>query len=287
MFRQCIDLHVHIGPEVIPRKYNVDTLIQAEAGNISAMALKNHFFPTLPLIDTVPNNTNLRLIGSIVLNNAVGGVNPEAVYATSTIAQGRPFIVWFPTTNANQFLCNCEYEIAPEWVNQPGFSARKATSIKGITIAKRGEISKKAKLVCDAISNTNGILATGHISQDESMALVNYARSIGLSKIIITHPIYQKIAMSLEKQTYLANLGCYLEHCYSMYSIDRISIRRISEQINLIGAERCILSSDVGQQFSPPPSQALLDFSTKLVNEGISLQQLETMLVRNPTTLIS
>ncbi|MBI2085208.1 MAG: hypothetical protein HYT71_01710 [Candidatus Aenigmarchaeota archaeon] len=50
-----------------------------------------------------------------------------------------------------------------------------------------------------------------------------------------------KIGMPISVQKELAkNKGVYIEQCYSMYSIDKISMEKIAEQIKKIGAEKCI-----------------------------------------------
>ena len=92
--------------------------------------------------------------------------------------------------------------------------------------------------------------------------------------------------MPVAGQKKLASLGSFIEQCYSMYSIDNISIKQIAGQIREIGANYCILSSDVGQPFSKSPSEALLDFATLLFAEGITEKELRTMLITNPKKIM-
>ena len=109
---------------------------------------------------------------------------------------------------------------------------------------------------------------------------------MGITKIIVTHPIYQRINMPVEVQKKLTALGAKIEQCYSMYSIDKIPVIKIARQIKEVGVKNCILSSDVGQLFSPSPSEALEIFGGLLQKEGITLTELQTMLVDNPKLLI-
>lgn len=288
IIKSSIDLHYHIGPEIIPRKFdNVISLIKNQNNKIRGVALKNHFYSTVPFIEEVKKNNNLILIGSVVLNNFIGGLNPEAIYAASLINRA-PIIVWFPTINAKNFLEKTKYEIAKEWIQQKDFKARLSKDVKGIYIFdKKGNLNKKTFEVLKAIKKTNSILATGHISWQESKKLVKEALSIGIRRIIITHPIYQKINMSVDDQIYLAKKGCYIESCYSMYSIDKIPIDRIAFQIKKVGPDRIILSSDVGQKFSPLSSQALFYFAKLLLKEGITLDMLYRMLVKNTHKIVN
>lgn len=286
IIRRSIDLHVHIGPEIIPRKFTVPTVIAQQTGRIAGMALKNHFFSTVPFMNEI-NSSKLMLLGSVVLNNFVGGINPDAVYAASTLTK-RPFIVWFPTVSSNQFLKNSQWEIAPEWVQRKGFIARASNAVDGIDIlGANGKLKNEAMRVLKVTKQTKAVLATGHISWKESLALVKTAIALGVKKIVVTHPIYQKIAMPIAVQKQLATYGAKIEHCFSMYSIDNIPISEIASQINAVGYNNCIISSDVGQTFSPSPSEALKKFSQLLIEEDVSLGHLTTMLVDNPKKLIS
>lgn len=287
IIKSSFDLHFHIGPEIIPRKYkNVGELIENIKGKLSGIALKNHFYPTTSFINEIKNNSKLKIVGSIVLNNFVGGLNPDVIYSASILSK-KPIIIWFPTINAQNFLKKTEFEIAPEWVNKKDFKARLAKDVKGIYILdQKNNLNKKATKVLKAINKTRSILATGHLSTKESKKLVEKAINIGIKKIIITHPIYQKINMSLEDQIYMAKKGCFIESCYSMYSIDKIPIDKIAYQIKKIGSNQIILSSDVGQEFSPNPDIALYQFSKLLSKKGITPEMLYQMLVINPRKII-
>lgn len=284
VIRQGVDLHVHIGPEIIPRKYTVEKLLRSEKGKIAGMVLKNHFYPTSPLVPRTSDKPCL--FGSIVLNNFVGGLNPEAIYAASLVGP-KPLLVWFPTVSSKRFLDKSTYEIAPEWVNQKKFRGRYSHEIEGIRIANnRGRIFENAIRVLKVIKTTNSILATGHISPNESLILVNAARKIGITKVIVTHPIYQKIDMPVSMQKQLIRYGAIIEQSFSMYSIDKIAIKKIVDQIKEVGANNIVLSSDVGQTFSPSPSRALYEFGEKLTQYKITMEELKTMIVINPRQLV-
>lgn len=277
-----IDLHVHVGPEPIPRKFTTRSIALEEKGKIAGLALKNHFFPTMPMIAAV-EQSELLLVGSVVLNNAVGGLNPEIIRASAQLSPC-PIIVWFPTISAQNFLNQSTYEIPSEW---GGKNSRLSSTISGITVVDDGKIIPEAKAVLQAIKENNCILATGHLSWQEAKLLVEEAVRMGIKRIIVTHPIYQRIAMPLEVQQELAqNEGVYIEQCYSMYLIDGISISEIAMQIKAIGAEKCIITSDMGQVNSPPPSQAIKTFAELLKEKGITEQELRVMGEVNPRKLL-
>lgn len=285
IIKKAIDIHVHIGPEIIPRKYVVENLIKKEKGKIAGFVLKNHFYPTVPLVQNIEKKGKPLVFGSVVLNNAIGGLNPEAIYASSLIAK-KTFFVWFPTINAENFLNKSSYEIPKEWVGKKEFIARKSKSINGLKIVKGNQLKNETISLLKMIKKVNGVLATGHISWQESLLLAEKALKIGLKKIVITHPIYQRINMPIEIQKKLAKKNCFIEECYSMYLIDKIPIKIIARQIKEIGAQAVILSSDVGQTFSPSPSFALTKFAYLLKKESITNEELYSMLVKNPRKLL-
>ncbi|MBI3412557.1 MAG: hypothetical protein HY051_00560 [Candidatus Aenigmarchaeota archaeon] len=284
--RNFIDLHVHIGPEIIPRKFTVQKLIEEETGKIAGMALKNHFYPTVPMIKSAGERSPT-LIGSVTLNNYIGGLNAGAIESSAKISEN-PVIVWFPTINARNFLEKTIYEIPKEWCGGK-FESRPSKSVRGIAVLDgNGGLSRAATGVLRVVKENNCILATGHISWQESKKLVEEAVRIGIKKIIVTHPIYQKINMPVSVQKKLArNTGVYIEQCYSMYSIDKISIKSIAGQIKQIGVNKCIIASDVGQIKSPSPSEALEKFAVLLKREGITEEELGLMGAKNPGKLIS
>ncbi len=286
IIKQAIDIHVHIGPEIIPRKYTAQLFLDIEEEKLGGAVLKNHFYPTQPFINEIKIKSRAMLFGGIVLNNYVGGLNDQAVYASSIISK-QPIVVWFPTISAENFLNESKFEIPKEWINKKNFSAKKSNEIEPVRVTTNGKLTPNAIKVLSMIEQYNAVLATGHIAWEESVILINKALEMGIKKIVVTHPIYQRIDMPLKIQKKLAKQGCFIEHSYSMYSIDKIPINKIASQIKAVGFQSVILSSDVGQPFSPSPSKALYQFALLLNQEGISEDELFTMLVANPKNLLS
>lgn len=283
--KDFIDLHLHIGPEPIPRKFTLPELIRKESGRIGGFALKNHFYPTTPMIGTAGAQDGLELTGSIVLNNYVGGLNPDAITGAARISE-RPIIVWFPTINAQNFLSKSRYEIRPEWTGGK-FRSRLSRDVKGIRVTDAsGKLTGAARAALRAVKDNGCVLATGHLSSEESQRLVSEAIGMGIGRIIITHPIYQLIGMPIEVQKEMTGAkGVYAEIPYSMYAIDGIGMDRIARDIRGVGPEKCIISSDVGQINMPGPSAALREFADLLKGSGIGDDDIRTMGSSNPRRL--
>ena len=290
IIRQAIDLHVHVGPEIIPRKFTLPELLAYEKGKLKGVGIKNHFFPTISMSAASMAKGLPLVVNSVVLNRYVGGFNADIVRASAALSD-KSIIVWFPTLHAQQFLQSQKFEIPDEWLAPQArgrLKLRPTRSIEPLIIFDAaGEISEEVKSVLDAIQENGAILATGHLAWRESYELVKFAvKRTGLKKVIITHPIYQKINMPTRIQKELAGLGAFMEQCYSMYSIDKVPISKIAKQIRDIGADNVILSSDVGQVFSKSPSESLIEFVSLLEKEGVREEEIKTMLVRNPRRLV-
>jgi hypothetical protein len=288
--QQAIDLHVHIGPEIVPRKFTLPQLIAYEAGKLKGVGVKNHFFPTAAMDAGVAKSAKPFVIASVALNRYVGGFNADIVRASAELSK-RPIIVWFPTVHAEKFLKSQQFEIPKEWIGEKRRTVLKLRSAKSIAALRifdeRGRIRKDVQAVLNAIEECGAILATGHLSWAESRELVRFAaEKVGIKKIIVTHPIYQQINMPIEIQKELAELGAFMEQCYSMHSIDGIPVAGIAKQIKAVGAENCILSSDVGQVFSKSPSESLIEFISLLERESITEKEIKRMLIENPNKLI-
>jgi hypothetical protein len=282
-----------VGPEIIPRKFDLERLLKYEQKKIAGIGIKNHFFPTVAMQKMGVTAKKPLIIHSVTLNNYVGGFNPKIIQAAAKLSANR-IIVWFPTLSAKRFLSNQKYEIPPEWISvDPKRNIKnildKTRDAQALSIFTAGEknIRKEVLKVLQTIKKHDAILATGHISWQESRELIKIAvKKFKIKRVIITHPIYQKINMPIEIQKELANIGAFIEHSYSMSSIDGISIDKIVEQIRSVGADNCILTSDVGQIFSPSPSKALTKFAKLLLKKGITDKELKKMLIFNPKILI-
>ncbi len=290
ILKQAIDLHVHIGPEVIDRRFDLARLLDYESGKLKGVAVKNHFFATVAFSRPFARRRYPFIIDSVTLNHYSGGLNPYIIQAAAALSP-RPIIVWFPTINSRNSLSKSRYEIPEEWFSRQvtrKMYLRAANSIEGLSVLDdHGQISKETVSVLEAIKDCEAILATGHLSWSETVRLIEFAKQkIGLEKIIITHPVYQGINMPLKIQKKLAGQGALIEQCYSMHSIDRISVRKIFQQIRAVGAENCLLSSDVGQSSSLSPSEALTKFIGLLMKEGLTEREARVMLVKNPGELL-
>jgi predicted TIM-barrel fold metal-dependent hydrolase len=58
------------------------------------------------------------------------------------------------------------------------------------------------------------------------------------------------------------------------------------EAIRYVGAEHCIMSTDLGQYYNPPPAEGMRMFIALLLKNGISEREIELMAKKNPAKLL-
>jgi hypothetical protein len=275
------DLHVHTGPDSSPRLMDCVQLAEsAVARGQSGLVLKSHHIPTGPLAMLTKRFVpQADVVGSIVLNNSVGGLNP---YALKTSLGFGCKMVWMPTVSALH-----HYEHYREKGHPMGLSTDpglKLTIFSGQTENLLPEVVEILRL----IAQHNIMLATGHLSPREVVLLVDAAREEGVKSILITHPSDSLTGMSLEDQVALARKGAYLEHTLlSMMPLwHSNTLEEVIESIKKAGVEHTVLTTDFGQVHHPPPAEGLRIYGQMLIEKGFTKDQVRTMIVDNPRKLL-
>jgi hypothetical protein len=270
-----VDVHVHSDPDAVPRKLDaLDTARLAKEAGVRAIVLKNHWAPTVQLAYTVAKVVpGIEVFGAISLDRAVGGVNPEAVKQAAAFAGGKLRIVWMPTFDSE---------------NNVRFNKQ---NIPFAPVSRDGKLLPETIEVLKIIAAKKLVLATGHSSAAEDLMLVRDGKQQGIAQIIVTHPLYAPIHMSIPEMQEAARLGAYLELCGNAVlptqpPDGRIPVAEYVKTIRAIGAEHMILSGDFGQAVNPPHPEAWKQFLDILRKAGVSNSDLDLMAKRNPAKLL-
>lgn len=290
----CYDLHLHTGPEAIPRRF--DAISAGEALRTEGMGgavLKSHYYSTVPFVKMARERGLDKVWGSVVLNHYVGGLNPFAIRGSLGMkADGQELlkIVWMPTVHAEAHLKvqrskGSRYDVPPEWTGGEitGTPVDQVPPINVTDPALRPALNE----VLRVIAGEGLILATGHLSRQEVLFLVPLARSMGVERIILTHPAYETTELSVEDIRGLTALGgVYAEQSYALMPIDGLTPGDIAAYIRGVGPEHTILSTDLGQRGRMSSGEGMERFLSLLEKEGIPPSDLETMAVTNPARLL-
>lgn len=278
------DLHVHPSPDVVPRRFTDLQLAKryVEAG-MKGFGIKSHQLPTAGRAALVREAVPAcHAIGTITLNNAVGGLNPMAVEMAARMGAK---IVWFPTIdslNQETFLQRTHAE-APYGAT----ADNKTLQRKRLTILdEKGALKPEVFAIMDVIKAHDMVMATGHISEKESVILVREAAAYGVRKMSVTHVDFPCTRISLEWQKECVRQGAFLGHGYLQIATGESKLATALQEIREIGPEHFLLVSDGGQTNSIPPEEAMETYCLALLNAGFTKREVRRMVVDNPTSLV-
>lgn len=131
------------------------------------------------------------------------------------------------------------------------------------------------------------ILNAGHISPEESIVLFHAASDRGVRRIVIDHPCDPIVDATLEQQEELGRMGAYLDHGFAkLLPMWQVSLEKVRDSIALVGAGRCLASTDCGFTARPYPADALRLYGAILKVMGLDQQKVRTITVDNPRTLL-
>jgi uncharacterized protein DUF6282 len=225
----------------------------------------------------------VNVLGAITLNRAVGGLNPTAV---EIAARSGARIVWFPTVSSE----NEQHEVlaadpngkVPVWVRfeldmrAAGVAPEPVPVVDG-----SGSLLPEAHAVLEAIARNRMVLATGHLSRDETFTLVDAAVEAGVETIVVTHPEFPSQSVSPEDQVALADRGALMERAFTTAYTGKCTWEQVFAATRAVGAERSVWATDLGQVFNPPVEDGLALMADLFLEAGFSEEEVRVMAVEN------
>jgi hypothetical protein len=286
LLQGAFDTHVHISPDVVPRKIDDLTLARrfAELG-LAGFLLKSHYTSTAERasVVTAAAPEGVSVLGSITLNRAVGGMNAVAV---EIAAREGARTVWLPTVDSvNESGEETEFPPGakvPVWMELQRELRAAGIAIEPVpVIAGDGSVLPETRSVLETIARNGLLLATGHLARDEIFAVVDAAVEEGVRDIVVTHPDFPSQSLSFDDQRALAERGALLERCFTTPHTGKTTWEHIFEAIRATGAEHSVLSTDLGQTANPPVEDGLGLMVDRLLEAGFDEDDVHVMAVRN------
>jgi hypothetical protein len=278
LLRGAIDMHLHSGPDVFPcRVEALEAAKQARQVGMRAIVLKNHSYPTTPLALTVSQLVpEVTVYGSMCFDYEIGGLNPDALEKQAGMGAKIAWMPTFSSSNSRSAMRKLGLDLKGE-----GFSI----------LDKQGKLLPQIGSILDILKKHRMVLASGHISPKEGFALVEKAREMGIEKIVITHPSdfeFVEQAYTVEELCRLGQMGAFIEQTtVSLLPTEFChSPQERVKTIKSIGVEHCIMSTDLGQYWNIPPAEGMRFFMATLLRNGLSTDEIETMVKRNPSRLL-
>ena len=279
ILRGSIDMHVHHGPDaLLQRRLDaLETAKQAREFGMRGIILKSHDYPTAALAHLVNQLVpEVSTFGGLCLDYESGGLN---TFTVETSAKLGAQVVWMPTFSAANSRSKAADALGIK------------LSGEGITILQGGKLVPEVTDILHIIKDYDIVLASGHLSPRETFALVEEAKRIEISKVIITHPLERGVVeefLGLEAQQQLANEGAFIEHCFLtlMPTGGKLDPGQMVAAIRAVGAEHCIMSTDFGQIYHPPTPEGMRMFIGTMLRYGLTQAEVELMVKVNPARLL-
>jgi hypothetical protein len=275
LLQGAVDTHVHSSPDLVERKLDDFELArQARERGMAGIVLKNHFFTTALRAQLVSIQVpGIALIGSIVLNQPQGGINPWAVEAAG---RGGAKVVWMPTAHSENQLA---HESAPGVRPHPAAMHLPGRHAGVRVFNDDSLLTADTEAVLEIIRDRGMVLATGHLTPEEVDRLTARAVEIGLRKIVSTHPDLPAISMPVELQKKLAERGVYFERTFNVTrpQYNTLTVAQLAARIREVGIGSTIMATDFGQPTSPLPAEGLEMYVQGMLENGISADQVRQM----------
>jgi len=150
------------------------------------------------------------------------------------------------------------------------------------------DIRSDVKQILSLIAENDAVLDTCHLSAEESAALIDTARDIGVQKIIVTHPNCSINLMTIAEQKALADKDVFLHYAFlpCMPLFDRQHPKDILKMMAAVGFDHCMMFSDFGQVVNPSPVEGYKMFVASLLALGMDPADIRKVAAENPARLL-
>jgi hypothetical protein len=270
----AVDLHVHGGPDVVPRRHSdVELARRAQAAGMAAIVLKSHVESTVGRAAAASEATGFDVHGGIVLNPGVcGGIDPEVV-RTSLELGAR--VIWMPTTASAAHL-----------ERFPGAAPGASRPAPRAAVLER----TAARDICRLVAEAGALVASGHLGSEETELLAEEA-SVAGARLLLQHPDYTVPGLSAEAQAELASRfpTATFERCAFVASPgapEPLPVERMVEAMQAVGLDRNVVSSDLGQPANPAYPEGFASFAAALESAGVAREDLVSMLSTRAASLV-
>lgn len=274
-----IDMHVHTNPDLRLRAYDDFELMEAAIRvGARAIVIKTHQGTTQDRAylcnrhnQIVHGGTNdFTMFGSITMNRQVGGINPKAVDTSLKLGAK---VVWLPTQSARGQMTKMGQDVS-----------------QCVDMVRDGKVVPELLDVFKMINEHDAVLGTGHVTPEEAFVVVEAARDAGVKKIVITHPEWWIVGMSVEDQVRLVkDYDVILERCYAQNMGGgkyKSNLPDNVDIINLVGYKNVMCDTDGGQTENPHWEIAMEEYMQYLADHGIPMEHIYHMTHTIPAGLL-
>lgn len=311
----AIDIHVHAGPHIFSGPRRVDPIqaaTQARDAGMQAIVLMDVFQMSNGIAWLVNRAVpDFKTFGGLILNTIYGSMNPRAVKTAIHYGDGAKFISF--GAHSTYYQAAREGRVTEDGKFVPLselYSKFRVEELeRAIQIPLDGppgaELDEILQLIAE---NPHIFMNTGHVSPEEAVRLVDWAQEYGIENVLVASNVTQIAHMDQLK--YMAAKGAFIEYTLCAYThttsvpkthyyVEReysatdegsgpISggLRLVAEQIQELGSDSCIISTDFGAYALPEPVEGLREFIASLLDLGVPADDIRKLIKINPEKLL-
>ena len=315
LLRGAIDIHVHAGPHIFSSPRRVDPIqaaIEAREAGMRAIVYMDVFEMSNGIAWLVNRHVpGITTYGGLIMNTVYGGMNPRAVRTALDYGDGAKYVSF--GAHSTHFQASREgHSVDGKFVPLselfPKFKTEELD--RCIRIPLNEEPGPELDEILSLIGERPEVfMNTGHVSVAEAQRLVDLAPRYGIRKILVASSV-TKIATIDELRRLIAG-GAYIEHTLAAFthttpipkthyyvekeyvSIDegmpggtKAGVDTVAQQVQELGAQHFILSSDLGVYTLPTPVEGMREFVACMLDLGVVPDDIRTMIVSNPMRLL-
>ena len=285
----AVDCHVHACPHINSRRLDVfEAVRQAAAAGMAGIGLMDNFANSsgyAALAQRELGSLGVDIWGGLIMEPPAGGINAEAVHIALKYGYGDgggARFISMPTHHTRHVA------------RQEGRSPAYVDAC--FELPARGAPSDPLPKILDLIAEHDAVFNLGHLSDEESVRLAEFAQSRGVRRLLV--PANHAAMPALHA---LVRLGAHLEFSFffispaatvglthvdaEKHTIAATSVADMAARIAMVPSNQLVLSSDSGVALLAPPVESLRMFLMLLRSAGVSDAQLRKGVRDNPAAL--
>ncbi|WP_316860577.1 DUF6282 family protein [uncultured Cohaesibacter sp.] len=284
LMQGAVDLHVHSGPSIMERQVDhYQAVEQAAAAGMKGILFKDHHYsvsPFIPIMERLLGDVGIAMFGGLVLNNSAGGFNP---YIVDSILKHGAKMIWMPTAHsANHIRTNFRKTRLAAKV-----ALKKPTLLT--VLDDKGDIIDPVKTILDSIAEFDAILSSGHLNVWEIWKLFEEAKSRGVKRLIVNHPMYGLHFTHDDIREIAQTYNALIEQSACLYIDSRFNVftpENLVADIRAAGVEHSSIGSDLGQVDNPTPVEGMRQAIKLCLALRFSDAEVRMMVRDNPSRLV-
>ena len=271
MITDILDLHVHTAPSLMPRRYEDREILEVARGaGVSTVVLKAHEGSTAERARMLGEGA----VGGVVLNSPVGGANPDAVELSAAMG-GR--LVWMPTVSAPAHIRGLASE---------ELAVHREVRFSPVAVVEESRLREEWLPVLDAVKEHDQVLASGHLTMDETLATFEAARSRGLERFLVNHPMLPFLEWREEHRARFRSLGAHIEIGSLADHLAQREVTPTEYFLSHYPRELLVFGSDLGHSAFPDYVEGVLSWIGR-AESMVGSQDLERVVVSNGRKLLA